>query len=52
MYTALASYQGKPFVTGGYTNPSGKTEIFSTNSLKWESATDYPFTVDDGSGRG
>ena len=42
--TALGSYKGRPFVTGGNKTPAGKTEIFSTNSLKWESATDYPFT--------
>ena len=47
LLTSLGSYQGRPFVTGGFWNPDGKTEIFSTNSLKWESGTDYPFTPDD-----
>ena len=42
--SALGSYQGRPFVTGGFSNPTGKTEIYSTNSLTWESAADYPFT--------
>ena len=46
-YTSLGSYQGRPFVTGGYQNPDGKTEILSTNSLKWESGPDYPFMSDD-----
>ena len=59
--TALGSYQGRPFITGGTQDNENrdyeflysygeyenygllKTEIFSTDSLKWESGTDYPF---------
>ena len=48
--TALGSYQGRPFVTGGRWN-NVKTEILSTSSLKWESAPDYPFAGVDYRGR-
>ena len=59
--TALGSYQGRPFITGGTQDNENrdyeflysygdyenygllKTEIFSTDSLKWESGPDYPF---------
>ena len=42
-WTALGSYQGRPFVTGDGRFYNVKTEIMSTSSLKWESAPDYPF---------
>ena len=44
---SLGSYKGRPFITGGFGNPSRKTEIFSTKSLGWELAPDYPYTYDD-----
>ena len=41
--SALGLYQGRPFVTGGFSNPTGKTEMYSANSLAWGSAADNPF---------
>ena len=51
MYSTLGSYKRKPFVTGcGYSGFHIKTEIYSTISLQWESAPDYPYAGVDTSG--
>ena len=42
---SLGSYRGAPFITGGWSPDSNKTEIYAINSNQWIENTDYPFNL-------
>ena len=43
LQSKLASYNGAPFVTGGF--ETTKTEIFDTEAAQWQEAEAYPFAT-------
>ena len=41
---SLASYKGRPFVTGSYDPYHNKTELLNINEMRWITKTDFPET--------
>ena len=39
---SLASYEGRPFVTGSYNH--SKTELLNIKKMRWTTKTDFPET--------